>query len=60
METEITKLIKKMRIQAGLTQTQLAELIGTPRYNISKYESGKSIPPGSILWAIMKIANKQN
>ena len=59
METEITKLIKKMRIQAGLTQTQLAALIGTPRYNISKYESGKSMPPGDILLAIQKIANKQ-
>ena len=59
MKTEISQLIKNMRLQAGLTQTQLALLIGTPRYNISKYESGESMPPGNVLLAIQKIANKQ-
>jgi len=55
METEITKIVKKVRQITGLSQTQLSILVGTPRYNISKYELGLTIPPGDILLKLQKI-----
>lgn len=55
METELTELIKNIRKTTGLDQTRLAIIVGTPRYNISKYESGVSIPPGDIVLKLQKI-----
>lgn len=34
------KIIKEMRIDAGLTQEELAQKLGTTQRNISKYERG--------------------
>lgn len=36
--------IKKARIEAGYTQTQVAEITNIPRSNISKYENGSQEP----------------
>lgn len=55
METEITKLVMDIREITGLSQTQIAIMVDTPRYNISKYEKGISIPPGDILLKLQKI-----
>jgi transcriptional regulator with XRE-family HTH domain len=55
METEITKIIKDVRKITGLSQTNLSIMVGTPRYNISKYELGITIPPGDILLKLQKI-----
>ena len=35
---------KKKRIEAGLTQTKAARLLGTHKSTVSKWESGDSIP----------------
>ena len=37
----ITELIYRLRINAGLTQTQLAEKLNSPQSYISKIESGE-------------------
>ncbi len=37
----LTRLLKKIRLEAGLTQTQLAEKIGQTQSYVSKYESGE-------------------
>ena len=46
--------IKEIRRRKGLTQTQLANLIGVQRAVISKYESGMVEPP---IKTLQKIAN---
>lgn len=46
--------IKEIRRRKGLTQTQLADLIGVQRAVISKYESGMVEPP---IKTLQKIAN---
>jgi transcriptional regulator with XRE-family HTH domain len=36
----LCSLLKKMRNEAGLRQTELAEKLGKPQSYVSKYESG--------------------
>lgn len=38
--------IKKKRLEKGLTQKQLAKLLGIPRSTIASYEIGVSKPKG--------------
>jgi DNA-binding XRE family transcriptional regulator len=47
----IQKLIEK-RIEHGMTQTQLAELVGTKQTAISRFESGTYNPSVSFLFKI--------
>lgn len=47
----IAKLIDK-RIKQGMTQTQLAELVGTKQTAISRFESGTYNPSMSFLFKI--------
>lgn len=35
------ELLKKMRVDAGLTQTELANLLECPQSHVSKYENGE-------------------
>lgn len=42
-------MIKKFRIAAGLTQTELANKIGTQQFRISLWESGKVKPSINML-----------
>ena len=35
---EIARIVREMRVQAGLTQAQLAELVGTSQPNIARPE----------------------
>jgi transcriptional regulator with XRE-family HTH domain len=44
--------IKEAREAAGLTQGQLADLIGGERVSVSKWETGKSNPSGYVLDSI--------
>ena len=37
--------IKEARIEAGLTQQKLADLLGIPKRSIENWEGGKSKPP---------------
>ena len=41
--------IARLRIQRGLTQTQLAEMVGTRQPSIARLENGASIPSLSFL-----------
>ena len=43
------------RIKLGLTQKQLAEMLGVERTTVSKWETGKSIPRKEKLLALKKI-----
>lgn len=45
----IGEAIKQARTRKGLTQEQLAELVGVQRAQISKIESGKSITYSTIV-----------
>ncbi len=50
----IGKKIKKYRVEKGITQTQLAEQIGSYQKNISTYEKDEVIPSAEV---IKKIAD---
>jgi transcriptional regulator with XRE-family HTH domain len=41
--------IARLRIQRGLTQAQLAEMVGTRQPSIARMESGESLPSLSFL-----------
>ena len=41
---EFSEVIKKARLQKGLTQQELADKIFVTRQTISKWELGKSVP----------------
>jgi transcriptional regulator with XRE-family HTH domain len=48
-EIDIARRIRAMRLQAGMTQTQLAEHLGVSFQQLQKYESGGNrISPGKI------------
>lgn len=49
--------IKNSRLQAGLTQKELAKRLGTSQQNIAQYESGKRVPK---IETLQKIANALN
>lgn len=46
---EIGKYLKKIRIEKGLSQEQLAKKINYTRQNISKWENGISFPADDII-----------
>jgi len=49
--------IARLRIQRGLTQAQLAELVGTQQPSIARLENGSSIPSLSFLQKIAAALN---
>ncbi len=49
--------IARLRIQRGLTQAQLAEMVGTRQPSIARLENGSSIPGLSFLRRIAKALN---
>ena len=46
--------IARLRIQRGLTQKQLAEMVGTRQPSIARLENGSSVPSLSFLGRIAK------
>lgn len=56
MEQEkIGKLIASKRKEKGLTQEQLAEMLGVTNKAVSKWENGRSMPDVAILQELCKI-----
>lgn len=49
--------LKKLRKSYKLTQDEVAAIIGKDRSLIAKYESGKAVPPLSILKVFAKLYN---
>ena len=52
------KKIKLARVEIDLTQTQLAQKINTKQKNISRYETGASMPSIETLIKITKVLKK--
>jgi DNA-binding XRE family transcriptional regulator len=51
---EIGYQVARLRIQRGLTQTQLAEMVGIRQPSIARLENGSSVPSLSFLNRITK------
>lgn len=54
------EFIKDSRYELRLKQKELAEILGVPQANISKYETGKVSPPGYIVLAILDLLRKKS
>lgn len=52
---EIGKIIKNARIDAGLTQIQVASKLGRPQQTIANWEVGRSQPDANTLFELFKI-----
>ena len=56
---EFGKKIKLARVESDLTQDQLAEKIKTKQKNISRYETGASMPSIETLIKISSVLKKK-
>ena len=56
---EISDLIKSARIEKGLTQQQLADVVFVTRQTISKWELGKSVPDQASLILLYQYLDNQ-
>ncbi len=54
-DLELGHQIARLRIQRGLTQAQLAELVGTRQTSIARMESGQSHPSLSFLQRVAEV-----
>ena len=52
------KFIKKARKSMKLTQQQLADILGTKRYTIAKYETAATEIPGSLILTLQKLLKR--
>jgi transcriptional regulator with XRE-family HTH domain len=53
-ESEFGRRLMAARNQRGLTQTQLADMIGSTQRNISHYETVADCPPGPVIVELAK------
>ena len=53
--SDICKHIKELRIRRGLTQVELAGMLGVSKSVISSYENGVHLPPYDILVRISNL-----
>jgi len=56
---EFGKKIKLARVECDFTQAQLAEKINTKQKNISRYETGSSMPSIETLSKIAQVLKKK-
>lgn len=54
----IAGIVRKMRKEAGLTQSQLAEKLGVIQAQIWRWETGGTVPTGVSLLTISSVLNK--
>jgi DNA-binding XRE family transcriptional regulator len=59
LEYKIADLLIKLRIEAGLTQAELAKKVGTTQSAIARMESGKVLPKLDNLAKIAKTCGKK-
>jgi len=52
---ETAAFIKGVRASLRLTQQELANRIDVKRYNIAKYETGATTPPGDVVLEIIRL-----
>lgn len=57
--TNIGALIKRLRTEAGLKQTELSGKLGVSVSAVSLWESGDRVPSLMTFFDIMKVCNKQ-
>lgn len=50
--------VKNLRTRLGVTQRQLAEMIGATQVTIARYETGVSKPTGAYLMLLKQLAEK--
>lgn len=55
---KLSKMLKKIRLERGLTQAQFGAMFNVRRYNIVKYESGASAPNALTLMKILRFGNR--
>ena len=53
--SDICEHIRELRIKRGLTQVQLASILGVSKSVISSYENGVHLPPYDILIRLSKL-----
>ena len=51
----LAKNLRRLRTEAGLTQTQLAEKIGRKRSALAAWEEGRAEPPSNALVALADV-----
>jgi len=52
---KLSKYIKKIRQEKGMTQESLGILLGVQPAAVSKYERGQAVPSGNILWRFLTL-----
>jgi len=52
---EIHNIIVKTRKRLGITQAAFAELLGSTRENVAKYETGRAMPPGDFALRVINL-----
>ena len=57
LEIETGYQIARLRIQRGITQSQLAEKVGTSQSSIARLENGSSDPTIAYLWRVVSALN---
>lgn len=55
---DIAKIIKESRIEAGLTQIQVADALGRPQNTISAWEVGKAQPDANTLFELFRVLGR--
>lgn len=53
--SDVCKHIRELRIKRGLTQVELASILGVSKSVISSYENGVHLPPYDILIRLSKL-----
>ena len=55
---EIGQVIKESRLSAGLTQVQVAEILGRPQNTISAWEMGRAQPDANTLFELFQVLGR--
>lgn len=59
MPTRTGDTFRAARKKLGLTQAELARLLGTNQANIANYETGRVWPPGDMLLRVVRMLDPE-